>query len=106
MARSEAYFYLHDDFLPDRFLPESLRPVMFQNDRCNSLKPFGLGARSCLGKSVAMAEMRLLLARLIWNFDLAMAPGRQVDWMNLKTYIVVQKEPINITIKVRSATKF
>lgn len=48
-----------------------------------------------------MAELRLVLARLVWNFDLSAAPGKQIKWMDFKTYIVVQKEPIRIVIKAR-----
>lgn len=43
--------------------------------------------------------MRLVLARLVWRFDLTVAPGRQVDWNQLKTYVVVEKKAINIVIK-------
>ncbi|KAL9118644.1 MAG: hypothetical protein Q9187_004808 [Circinaria calcarea] len=102
LSRSDANFHRSNDFLPDRFLPHGLRPVEFKNDHRNNQKPFGLGARSCLGKSVALAELRVVLARLVWNFDLSIALGRQINWMDLKTYIVVQKEQIEIMIKARS----
>lgn len=57
--------------------------------------------RVCPGKAVAWAEMRVVLARMVWNLDLSIAPGKQVNWMDLKTYVVVQKEPIKIRIKAR-----
>lgn len=57
--------------------------------------------RVCPGKAVAWAEMRLVLARMVWNLDLSVAPGKQVNWMDLKTYVVVQKEPIMIRIKAK-----
>ncbi|MCJ1439449.1 hypothetical protein MMC27_008843 [Xylographa pallens] len=101
LSRSDANFHCANDFLPDRFLPEDLRPAAFERDRRSNQKPFGLGARSCLGKSVAWAEMRVVLARLVWRFDIGVAEGRGVDWMDLKTYIVVQKEPIGVRVKVR-----
>lgn len=102
MSRSEANFHRHKESLPDRFLPDGLRPVVFDKDRRGSVKPFGLGVRSCLGKSVALAEMRLVLARLVWGFDLTVGPGRPINWTDLKTYVVVQKEPIWIAVNVRS----
>jgi len=74
-------------------------------DRRNVLKPFGLGARGCLGKSVALAELRLVLARLVWTFDLKTAPGEQINWLDLKNYVVVQKRPIKIRIKLRKLSK-
>lgn len=42
-----------------------------------------------------------MLARLVWNFDLQGADGKGVDWFELKNYIVVQKEPIWVTIRER-----
>lgn len=105
LSPSDANFHRSNDFLPDRFLPECHRPVEFKNDRRNNQKPFGLGGRSCLGKLVALAELRLVLARLVWNFDLSVAPERQINWMDLKTYIVVQKEPIKIMINAMSPAK-
>lgn len=32
--------------------------------------PFGYGARLCLGKAFAVAEIKLLLAALLLNFDI------------------------------------
>jgi hypothetical protein len=45
--------------------------------------------------------MRLVLAKLIWRFDLAAVPGCNVDWTKLKTYVLVQKEPIRVIVKDR-----
>ncbi len=55
-----------------------------------------------LGKSFALAEMRLVLARLVWSFDISIALGKRVDWNRVKTYVVVQKEAIEVAIKERS----
>ncbi|KAH9991840.1 cytochrome P450 [Xylariaceae sp. FL0662B] len=102
MSFSEANFHHANEFLPERFLPEGMRPVEFESDHRNTQKPFGLGARSCLGKSFALAEMRLVLSRLVWAFDISMISERRIDWNRLKTYVVVQKEPIELIIRARS----
>ncbi|CAJ2506593.1 Uu.00g077790.m01.CDS01 [Anthostomella pinea] len=101
MSLSEAKFRRAHEFLPERFLPEDMRPTEFARDHRQNQKPFGLGARSCLGKSFALAEMRLALARLMWRFDISMGPGTQVDWNQLKTYVVVQKLAVNVSMKER-----
>ncbi|KAF7954467.1 hypothetical protein EAE96_005588 [Botrytis aclada] len=102
MALSPRNFHQPLHFLPDRYLPTHLRPREYTNDNRNILKPWGLGARVCLGRSFGQAELRLVLARLVWNFDLQSAMGAQgVDWFALKNYIVVQKEPIWVTIRER-----
>ncbi|KAF7870469.1 hypothetical protein EAF04_004213 [Stromatinia cepivora] len=101
MAHSEANFHRCLEFLPDRYLPDHLRPAEFQKDNRNILKPWGLGARACLGRSFGQAELRVVLARLVWNFDLEAVGNKLVNWVDLKNYIVVQKEPIWVTIKPR-----
>ncbi|KAI1387309.1 cytochrome P450 [Hypoxylon trugodes] len=101
MSLSEDNFHRASEFLPERFLPADMQPAEFENDCRGSQKPFGFGARNCLGKSFALAEMRLVLARLVWKFDMSIAPGGHVEWGRLKTYVVVQKEPINVIIRER-----
>ncbi|KAF5873019.1 putative cytochrome p450 protein [Botrytis fragariae] len=101
MALSEHNFHHCLQFLPDRYLPSHLRPSEYTNDNRNILKPWGLGSRVCLGRSFGQAELRLVLARLVWNFDLQGAGGKGVNWFELKNYIVVQKEPIWVAIRER-----
>ncbi|KAK3394591.1 cytochrome P450 [Podospora didyma] len=101
MSFSEKSFYRAGDFLPDRFLPDGARPAEFDNDSRYDQKPFGAGSRACPGKGFALAEMRLVLARVVWRFEVSTAPGKQVDWNELKTYILVEKVPIEIVIKER-----
>lgn len=36
--------------------------------------PFSIGARSCIGKPLALAQVMLTMARLFWEFDM-----RRVD---------------------------
>lgn len=38
--------------------------------------PFLIGERSCVGQSVAWAEMLLAIARLLWFFDFETASGK------------------------------
>ncbi|KAI1752754.1 cytochrome P450 [Xylaria castorea] len=102
MSLSETNFHRAKEFLPDRFLCRGERPPLFDNDVRGTQKPFGLGTRSCLGKSLAMAETRLVLARLVWNFEISRAAGRYTEWTELKTFVMVQKEPVHIIIRKRN----
>ncbi|KAJ8067055.1 hypothetical protein OCU04_004435 [Sclerotinia nivalis] len=68
MAHSEANFHRCLEFLPGRYLPDHLRPAEFKNDNRNILKPWGLGARVCLGRSFGQAELRVVLARFSVEF--------------------------------------
>lgn len=62
-----------DRFDPDRFLPERVkaRPA-------GLYKPFGTGARSCIGRQFAIHEAVLLLATLIRRYDLVAEPAYEL----------------------------
>lgn len=43
-----------------------------------------------------MAEMRLVMARLLWSFDLQGV--LQEDWMDQPTYLLWEKKPLPIRL--------
>lgn len=72
-THSRLNFYEPDMFRPERWLVGE--DVRFSNDRLNASLPFGTGPRVCIGRNLAYLEMRLLLAHLLWNFDLELDRG-------------------------------
>jgi cytochrome P450 len=62
-----------DVFDPARFLP----PARSSIDRYAYL-PFGAGPRTCIGSTFALQEATLVLAHIIRNFTLTIAPGHRV----------------------------
>jgi hypothetical protein len=100
--------YHHDDhfqapfeYHPERFLGDP----RFDHDHKEALQPFHLGPRNCIGRkyvntlirlftcnigskkyfSLAYAEMRLILARIIFNFDMRIAEESR-GWINQKVW--------------------
>ncbi|KAK8069972.1 hypothetical protein PG994_006588 [Apiospora phragmitis] len=71
--RDPRWFARPDKFLPERWLPGS----SIKCDRA-AYFPFHLGKHACIGKPMAMEEMRSVLARLALQFDMNLAPGQ--DW--------------------------
>lgn len=53
-----------------------------------------------MGRHLAWAELRIFLTRFLWTFDLE-ADGIPLDWTKLKTYVIIQKEPVMVRLKVR-----
>lgn len=99
LANSPECFVRPTSFVPERWLsPEAPE---FASDRRSASQPFSLGPRSCIGKNLAYAEMRLILARLLWNFDIAVPnEGQKVmSWASQKTYVLVEKQPFEIRLK-------
>ena len=46
--------------------------------------------------------MRLILARVVWAFDIEMGPDKGVDWEAQKVFFLVQKRPLEVGLKVRA----
>jgi hypothetical protein len=49
--------------------------------------------------SLAYAEMRLILTRLLWNFDLELDERSQTWVKDLKAYSIWQKEALYVKLK-------
>ncbi|OCL10396.1 benzoate 4-monooxygenase cytochrome P450 [Glonium stellatum] len=52
---------------PTIFKPE--RWIEDQGDDLTVAQPFGVGPRMCIGRNIALMEMRLIVAKLLWTFD-------------------------------------
>jgi cytochrome P450 len=106
MSRDPQYWHRSESYLPERWLPESQNDPKspFYGDKRQVLQPFSVGPRSCMGQHLAWAEMRLILAKLLWNFDFS-APkdkGKWLRWEDLRTFLLVEKRPIYVRVKPRS----
>ncbi|KAH8678803.1 cytochrome P450 [Tricladium varicosporioides] len=101
LFRNPEYFYESSTFLPERWLPEARNPDSpFYNDRADVFLPFGLGSRSCIGRELAWSEMRLVLARLLWRFDVQ-SVGEPLKWDELRTFLITEKRPIMVSLMER-----
>lgn len=98
LSNSAENFASPTSFIPERWL--SSAPVEFASDKAISSQPLSVGPRSCIGKNLAYAEMRLILARVLWNFDIAVPnEGKSVmTWASQKTYMLVEKQPFEVRL--------
>ncbi|EFX01803.1 cytochrome p450 monooxygenase [Grosmannia clavigera kw1407] len=87
-------------YSPERFLEDNPNT----RDRLEAMQPFSVGPRNCLGRNLAYAEMRLILARIIFNFDLQLADP-DFDWLKKSTAFILWKKPkLNVFLNpVRAA---
>ncbi|KAI1305647.1 cytochrome P450 [Xylaria venustula] len=70
LQHNEAYFPEPFIFKPERFLDPSAPAARLAKD---AFAPFSLGARGCMGKSMAYLEASLILAKTLWQFDFVQA---------------------------------
>ncbi|KAJ2994193.1 hypothetical protein NUW58_g1619 [Xylaria curta] len=127
-SRSAHNFIFPDEFLPERWLSPKLaaqydcnndricRPHhLFKTDVREVVHPFSIGGRDCLGQNLAWVEFRVLLARMVWNFDMKVyretthnsypqsrAPLLSYHrWADQKAYMLWQKENYYVLLKER-----
>ncbi|KAL3462619.1 cytochrome P450 [Aspergillus heterothallicus] len=100
-SHNPANFTRCDEFLPERWLPENAD--RFAGDIKSGMQPFSLGPRGCIGKNLSYMEMRVILARLVWNFDFVSVDGAwqwdpEGEMKHMKAYTTWQKPDLNVRV--------
>lgn len=99
----ERYFTNPHDFIPERWLPKDQQPSEYAGDVLSASQPFSVGPTNCLGRPLAWAEMRLVLARIFWYFEVSLVPERPFSWESQKMLMTVEKDPLWLALKPRHA---
>ncbi|KAI2672411.1 hypothetical protein CBS147355_8131 [Penicillium roqueforti] len=94
---SESNFAFPDKFMPERWLGSD--PI-FADDKKDVLQPFSLGPRVCLGRHLANCEIRLILCKLLYHFDITLRP-ESTNWADQKAYFLWDKPALMVTLKDR-----
>jgi cytochrome P450 len=107
LNRSPKLFHKPTTFIPERWLEFSTSnpDSCFFNDYRQAVQPFIIGPRACLGQNLAWAEMRLIMAKLVWSFDFSPVEGRSVRWEDLRTYLLVERKAIDVRITRREGAQ-
>ncbi|KAL6228775.1 hypothetical protein BDW75DRAFT_246343 [Aspergillus navahoensis] len=100
---SPTNFHRPRKYVPERWLPEAKSDPLspYFSDQRDVLQPFSVGPRNCIGRNLAYAEMRLILARILWNFDLELCE-QSLDWNDQKSYVLWDKSALMCKIKLRT----
>ena len=56
-------------------------------------------ANRCLKRSMAYHEMRLIITKVLWNFDLELPEGNG-DWFDQTVFTLWQKGPLNVNVRM------
>ena len=106
MQHMEKYFPHPQKFIPERWIVGEPQYLGDSENAMMAFKPFSLGPRSCAGKAMAINQILITMASLIWAFDFRAAedspdligeadssPGRSsqpVDEYRLKANVTAQ----------------
>ncbi|KAK7698575.1 hypothetical protein SLS64_012443 [Diaporthe eres] len=94
-SNSPANWSRPGEFIPERWLGENPE---FDGDKRDASQPFQIGTRGCIGRNLAYSEIKLIMARLVWQFDIQNAT--EGDWMgSQKVFMVWEKAPLWIKLQ-------
>ncbi|KAI0490527.1 putative cytochrome P450 monooxygenase [Xylaria cf. heliscus] len=85
---------------PYKFAPERwLDDPKYKGDQLDAMQPFSVGPRNCIGRNLAYAEMRLILAKIVFNFDMTLADDSRGWLEDQRAYTVWEKPALNVHLK-------
>ncbi|KAI0427719.1 isotrichodermin C-15 hydroxylase [Xylaria sp. FL1042] len=98
LYRAPQFWTDPNEFHPERFMSDP----RYTNDARDTFKPFFTGSRDCIGQNLALIEMRLILAYMVFNFDMQRtADPNTKDWVEKQKnlFIVWEKSPLPVQLK-------
>jgi cytochrome P450 len=104
--RYPSHFSQPLDFIPERWLDSEDEEGEekrhgdadgdFTTDRKDVFEPFSFGPRACIGQNLAWLELRLLVAKTLWHYDIELCPESE-NWTDQKSYLAWEKGPLMVT---------
>ncbi|TQS37696.1 hypothetical protein Golomagni_01819 [Golovinomyces magnicellulatus] len=88
------------EFVPERWFKDERCPKQYRSDKRNVMQPFSYGPRNCIGKNLAMNEIRMIIAHVLWNFDMELEPD-MVNWDYQRIYKLWEKKPLHVKLYPR-----
>ncbi|PVH82542.1 cytochrome P450 [Cadophora sp. DSE1049] len=84
-----------ESFVPERWLGDE----RYEGDVRGVSNVWNAGPRNCLGQNFALAHMKLVLARLVWNFDMELCKESE-NLMDVGASVLIyHKGPLMIKLK-------
>ena len=102
--QSSENFHRPQSFLPERWLEGSTsKSSAFKTDRKDAFNPFSLGSHNWPGRALAYLEVRLILAKILWHFDIALPKSKNLmKWEDQAIWWFWDKQPLKVKIAFRS----
>ncbi|QKX59153.1 uncharacterized protein TRUGW13939_06285 [Talaromyces rugulosus] len=84
-------------FRPERFMVDA-KMAKERGDMLDAVQAFSIGPRNCIGRNLAITEMRLILAKILYNFDMKLADDSHSWIERQKNYNVWDRIPLNVSL--------
>ncbi|KAI1281078.1 putative cytochrome P450 [Xylaria sp. FL0933] len=96
MTHDEQYFHEPFRFKPERWIDPECKDIK------EASQPFSLGPRGCIGKNFAYLEVNLILAKMLWRYDMELK-NKDLDWEgNSHEHVMWSKPDMIVTFKSAS----
>ncbi|UJO25301.1 Versicolorin B desaturase [Fulvia fulva] len=89
------------EFIPERHIDKSL----FPDDNYAAYQPWSVGVRNCIGKNLAYAELRLILAKTLWHYDITLDRSKTGDFLDQKIWSIWAKRELWMKISLAENAK-
>ncbi|XP_073956980.1 cytochrome P450 315a1, mitochondrial-like [Choristoneura fumiferana] len=99
-GRDEQYFSKAHKFLPYRWDRNDPRRKDLVNHVTSASVPFALGARSCIGRKMAMLQLTEFITQIVHNFDLKCGNVAKVS--PVTSQVLVPSCPVELIISQRN----
>ncbi|KFH46806.1 Isotrichodermin C-15 hydroxylase-like protein [Hapsidospora chrysogenum ATCC 11550] len=72
-------------------------------DARKASQPFSLGPRGCIGRNLSYIEQRLMMGRLLWNFDVYPADAaaewsQEGEMRHMRAFLTWEKPDLNVRL--------
>ncbi|KAJ5113440.1 hypothetical protein N7456_001974 [Penicillium angulare] len=84
-------------FRPERFM-DSSKVISEMEDKLDAVQAFSMGPRNCIGRNLAYTEMRLVLAHMIYNFDMELDEYSSGWIKRQRAFNVWDRGPLDVKI--------
>jgi cytochrome P450 len=72
---------------------------MFVNDNWAAFQPWSVGVRNCIGRNLAYAELRLILAKVLWHYDIELDTEKTGEFLDQKIWSIWAKKELYVKMK-------
>ena len=109
LMSDERFFPRAAEFLPERWMDQDTKESRNGNELIKDRRawiPFGYGAHACAGRALAMEELKLIVARIIRDFDIRFGEDQNFDYdewaKNWKDFFLTVIEQIDLRFMPRA----